>query len=240
MLEESLPSILASVYGWFTPTVLFVLLNLMIGTIAVSSGLGTKKNPAKEGKQPPLTRAPSVLERLKSINLYRYRSEEVNPFPSVTTTVQPLERMTYQTIEELAQEEETLDHNQEQDHNQELDHNQEQEHEEQLNSRNVARSMSDTKSAAGFIPVKLPKKMRKSASSKSAFGHFEEEEIVDRLRPSTVKEGKSRASELQQFGEDDEVDAKADDFINKFKQQLKLQRLDSIIRYKEMLTRGAK
>ena len=30
--------------------------------------------------------------------------------------------------------------------------------------------------------------------------------------------------------EDEEVDARADDFINKFKQQLKLQRLDSIIR----------
>ncbi|CAM8939085.1 unnamed protein product [Rhodiola kirilowii] len=38
--------------------------------------------------------------------------------------------------------------------------------------------------------------------------------------------------------EDEEVDSKADDFINKFKQQLKLQRLDSILRYKEMLGRG--
>lgn len=29
-----------------------------------------------------------------------------------------------------------------------------------------------------------------------------------------------------------EVDAKADDFINKFKQQLKLQRLESLLRYR--------
>ncbi|XP_042479990.1 pathogen-associated molecular patterns-induced protein A70-like [Macadamia integrifolia] len=232
MLEDLLPSIWASVYGWFTPTVLFVLLNLMIGTIFFTSGFGTQKNQAMEGKQPPLTRAPSVLERLKSINLYRYRSGEINPFPSVTTTVQPAEPLTYQTMEQEQpgheEEEETLDHH--------LEHGDE----KQVDDHHVKRSMSDTKPASGDIPVKLPQKMKKSASSKSAFGHFEEEEIVDRRRPSTVKERKSRANELQHFGEDDEVDAKADDFINRFKQQLKLQRLDSIIRYKEMLTRGAK
>ncbi|KAJ4957613.1 hypothetical protein NE237_024724 [Protea cynaroides] len=233
MREESLPSIWASVYSWFTPTVFFVLLNLMIGTIAISSGLGTKKNQAKDGKQPQLTRAPSVLERIKSINLYRYRSEEVNPFPSVTTTLQPLE---HQTMEQHDQEEEELQDQQEDN----LDHlHQDHEFEEQDNEYHVTRTKSDMKPASGEMPVKLPKKMRKSASSKSAFGHFEEEEIVDRRRPSTVKEGKSRASELQHFGEDDEVDTKADDFINKFKQQLKLQRLDSILRYKEMLGRGA-
>jgi hypothetical protein len=37
---------------------------------------------------------------------------------------------------------------------------------------------------------------------------------------------------------DDEVDAKDNDFINRFKQQLKLQRLDSIIRFKDASNRG--
>ncbi|THG21515.1 hypothetical protein TEA_024960 [Camellia sinensis var. sinensis] len=42
---------------------------------------------------------------------------------------------------------------------------------------------------------------------------------------------KKSASEKLRVGEDEEgVDAKADDFINRFKQQLKLQRLDSILR----------
>ncbi|GMP80650.1 hypothetical protein CsSME_00035670 [Camellia sinensis var. sinensis] len=51
---------------------------------------------------------------------------------------------------------------------------------------------------------------------------------------------KKSASEKLRVGEDEEgVDAKADDFINRFKQQLKLQRLDSILRYKEMLSRGS-
>ncbi|KAJ6994694.1 hypothetical protein NC653_017484 [Populus alba x Populus x berolinensis] len=76
--------------------------------------------------------------------------------------------------------------------------------------------------------------MRKSASAKSAFSHFEEDDIVESRRPATVKEGKTTT----EVG-DTEVDAKADDFIYKFKQQLKLQRVDSIIRYKDMITGGS-
>jgi len=37
---------------------------------------------------------------------------------------------------------------------------------------------------------------------------------------------------------DQGVDARADDFINKFRQQLQLQRLNSLLNYKEMLNRG--
>ncbi|CAA2959581.1 uncharacterized protein LOC111385266 [Olea europaea var. sylvestris] len=97
------------------------------------------------------------------------------------------------------------------------------------------RSKPDTEPASGEIPVKLPARMRKSTSLKSAFGHFVEENIVEARRPATMREkGNSK------FPEDHEVDAKADDFINKFKNQLKLQRLDSIIRYKDMIGRGTK
>ncbi|KAI8000703.1 Pathogen-associated molecular patterns-induced protein A70 [Camellia lanceoleosa] len=38
--------------------------------------------------------------------------------------------------------------------------------------------------------------------------------------------------------EDEQVDAKANNFINRFRQQLKLQRLDFIRRYKHMISRG--
>ncbi|KAK3026867.1 hypothetical protein RJ639_041994 [Escallonia herrerae] len=103
----------------------------------------------------------------------------------------------------------------------------------QLADSHVSRTQSDTKPASGEIPAKLPQKMRKSASMKSAFGHFEEEDIGETRRPATVRERKVKAAD-----DDEEVDAKADDFINKFKQQLKLQRIDSIIRYKEVISRG--
>lgn len=94
--------------------------------------------------------------------------------------------------------------------------------------------------AAGELPVKLAKKMKKSASAKSAFAHFEVTDIVESRRPATVRVSKTKPTiaEEEGSGDDEEVDAKADDFINKFKQQLKLQRLDSIIRYKEMVGRG--
>ncbi|PWA34279.1 hypothetical protein CTI12_AA602550 [Artemisia annua] len=77
--------------------------------------------------------------------------------------------------------------------------------------------------------------MKKSASMKSHFSHFEEEKIVEARRPETVRERKKAAVE----GDDDvELDAKVNDFINKFKHQLKSQRMDSIIKYKEMVNRG--
>lgn len=102
----------------------------------------------------------------------------------------------------------------------------------------MTRSKSDTKPTPGEAPpAKLSKKMKKSASAKSAFSHFEEADIVENRRPATVREGKA-SLKVTEVG-DDEVDAKADDFINKFKQELKLQRLDSIIRYKEMIGGGA-
>ncbi|KAE8689097.1 Alkaline phytoceramidase (aPHC) [Hibiscus syriacus] len=106
----------------------------------------------------------------------------------------------------------------------------------QLDGENshVARTKSDTKPASGELPTKLPRKMKKSATVKSAFRHFKVDDIVEARRPATVRD-----KAMEEDEEEDEVDAKADDFINKFKQQLKLQKLDSIIRYKEMVNRGS-
>ncbi|KAF9590392.1 hypothetical protein IFM89_034185 [Coptis chinensis] len=143
MLEESIPAVWASMNSWFTPTLLFVFLNLMIGTIAITSGgFGTQKQN-------------------------RENNNNNNQQPSYALT-----RATRRTL--------------------------------------VSRLLD-----AGVLTLS---------------------EVVQVTRPATVREGKST---LQSFGDDEEVDAKADDFINKFKNQLKLQRLDSILRYKEMLGRGA-
>lgn len=165
-----------------------------------------------------------MLQRLKSINFYSYISPEV---PAEQTLAQePPREEEEERLEEdgdLFGQAQTLD-----------------EIYSQLKDGGgggvVSRSKSDTKPTAGEpAPPKLSRKMKKSASAKSAFAHFEEADIVEARRPATVREGKVKAAEV----DDDEVDAKADDFINKFKQQLKLQRLDSIIRYKEMIGRGS-
>ncbi|KAF3565252.1 hypothetical protein DY000_02017534 [Brassica cretica] len=144
---------------------------------------------------PGLTRAPSILERVKSIKLSSfYRSD---PEPHSDQNPDPNSAI----------------------------------HEDHSH----VRSKSESKK-----PVKKKKKatgkMTKSASEKSGFGFHEEAETVEsveRRRPDTTRvEGSTSFVD----GEDG-VDAKASDFINKFKQQLKLQRLDSILRCKEMLKR---
>ncbi|ESQ50302.1 hypothetical protein EUTSA_v10002336mg [Eutrema salsugineum] len=265
MLDMS-ESLLTAMYSWFTPTVLFVFLNLMIGTIAISSSLSSKSNdpnqtqiqrspsvihrlksinfssftsPDKshlefpssttsdnninnnnelasiEQNQPFLSRSPSVLHRIKSFNLYNYISQEpttVAESPPPTVTVNAKQE------EELVEEEETSPSLEEVY--------------SKLNLNHVARTKSDTEPAAGIIPPKLPKKMKKSASTKSPFSHFVEDEIsVEARRPETVRVTKVTTVEEA----DEEVDAKADDFINRFKHQLKLQRIDSIAKYKGMV-----
>ncbi|CAN6721918.1 unnamed protein product [Malus baccata var. baccata] len=314
MFEESvtsLPSIWASMNSWFTPTVLFLLLNVMIGTIAIASNLGsTKKHQDPEQQQHQnhnqgggLARSPSMLQRLKSINLYQYRSPEPhaatfeNPpettedthyafehaheleqpqFTRSPSLLQRLKSINFHIPQDFSNNpsqpiaaaapphktHEPESHFEQAPEQQEFpddDRLEEHEHPEPetpdfseagdkqsdleeifsqlkpLRDRHVNRTKSDTKPASGEVPIKLPQKMKKSASSKSAFAHFQEDDIVESRRPATVRERK-----VAKMAEDDEeVDAKADDFINKFKNQLKMQRLDSIIRYKDMITRGS-
>ncbi|XP_055820433.1 pathogen-associated molecular patterns-induced protein A70-like [Solanum dulcamara] len=359
MFDDSVSTVYSSIWtsmnSWFTPTVLFVLLNVMIGTIAFTSSLASQKqnhpkqqqqhhqqedNPHQhedysqnhpQQQQPTkLARSPSLLQRIKSINFYNYRSQEPvkdydfehphqqeTPFEPPThyifeqapehTTIQPDTTAQYifnqennvqkaqsqydfhQTHQENLPDTQTqylFQHTHEQklgnmepdfhfeeslpdkskstqyifqqsreqklkdmdthfDFQQFEKENEDDEEEEgeiksldevysQLRERHVSRSRSDTKPSAGEAPVKLPTKMRKSASMKSPFAHFEEEAIVEARRPATTREKSAKTSD-----EDNEVDAKADDFINKFKQQLKLQRLDSILKYKEMIGGGS-
>ncbi|KAL6212291.1 hypothetical protein ACLB2K_017512 [Fragaria x ananassa] len=303
MFEDSvvsaLPSIWASMNSWLTPTVLFLLLNLMIGTIAIASSLGTQKHHDQDPHNQHqhhqgLVRSASVLQRFKSINFYSYRSQEPTTnyekapdsdtheveelklvrSPSILQRLQsikfqfhfPREPSPQQTRDLVLPEPETEAHYASYDHSAEDESS---EHEEaeaeemeldevdqfetqedeaedqtldeiyrqlQLQEHHVSRTTSDTMPASGEVPAKLPKKMKKSASAKSAFGHFAAEDIVESRRPATVREKKATKADHE---DDEEVDAKADDFINRFKQQLKLQRIDSIIRYKDMITRGS-
>ncbi|KAG8376146.1 hypothetical protein BUALT_Bualt09G0032900 [Buddleja alternifolia] len=182
------------VASWFTPTVLFCVMNLMIGTIFITSSLRPHKsdqqNPGDE-QQPQLLRVPSLFERVKSFNLSRYRSEQPDPVHDTEPETE---------IEEPEAEE-----------------------------PHVTRTKSETVSKAS--PARM---LKKSASEKVVVARKrEEEEEEDRRRPATVRE-----KTASYRGEDEAVDEKADDFINRFRQQLKLQRLDSILRYKEMLNRG--
>lgn len=289
MFEEYASAIPSSIWAfmnsWFTPTVLFVLLNLMIGTIALTSTFGTQKQPQNlqenssqnEHNQPRISKSSPLLQRLKIINFHPHFSShdpqnlssnhksstdsdnqfqaqafetqsqyffQENPLEHLETTLQsqggyifeqahvhnPLETQTHfmfgqkdSTLEDFKPvHEEKGEETELQTIDEVYSH---------LNGGHFSRTKSDTEPASGEMPAKLPSRMKKSASLKSPLRHFEEKDTVEARRPATVREnGNAKFADS-----DEEVDAKADDFINKFKQQLKLQRLDSISRCKDMV-----
>ncbi|THG08564.1 hypothetical protein TEA_015924 [Camellia sinensis var. sinensis] len=104
-----------------------------------------------------------------------------------------------------------------------------------LNNEIYHYHVNKTKSNTNPASDKLLEKL--SASTKLTFAHFKEDKIIEVHRSAMVKEGRVSTETVK----DEQVDAKADDFINRFRQQLKLQRLDSIRRYKDMINKeGAK
>ncbi|KAK8948607.1 hypothetical protein KSP39_PZI005855 [Platanthera zijinensis] len=190
---ESLPSIWLLMHSWLTPAVLFVLLNLVIGTIALTSksllAHRHPNDPAGNGENYGIARtASSALHRLRSISLTRLRSGDFFFDPSISTAVQ------HKTdeISEISSE------------------------------TKVSEKESEQQSAA--------EEGSKATMYKSA---REQPEVRTIERRKDVKTEKAVEEEVE-----DGVDARADDFINRFRQQLHLQRLDSLLKYKDMLSRG--
>uniref|UniRef100_A0ACD5ZXD5 Uncharacterized protein n=1 Tax=Avena sativa TaxID=4498 RepID=A0ACD5ZXD5_AVESA len=215
MLESAIPALWSTVHGWFTPAVLFVVLNIVIGTIAVSSKVtsaaGSGEGAGDGGEKRGLSRVPSMaLDRLRSFKLSRHAA----PFPEP-----PVGRVVDLGSDEylppLEKEEAVADQGEEQEH-----------------PRHMERSRSEA-AAEAELP-RLPARLRKSASDKSAFAHFVAEE-EEEARPLAEAEPVSEEEPEEAGGE---VDARADDFINKFRHQLKLQRIDSFMRYRDTLRRG--
>ncbi|KAF7812960.1 pathogen-associated molecular patterns-induced protein A70 [Senna tora] len=115
-------------------------------------------------QNPPLLRSPSMLQRLKSINLYNcFRTEpisskiatpETTPFDSTNT--HDSERHHFSgdaNVEDSDEEEEDQDVDQ-----------------------------VRPKPASGEVPEKLPRKLKKLTSSKSALSHFKEDDIMENWR----------------------------------------------------------
>ncbi|CAN6221028.1 unnamed protein product [Urochloa humidicola] len=278
MLEQAIPALWSAVHGFFTPAVLFVVINIVIGTIAVTSKVASPAAAVEgEGSAAPgagaggvgeeeqqqyrrLSRVPSMaFERLRSFNLNRFAAPE--PEPAVSGEV----NLRYEHPPAPASVEKEEDEPAgagagEREAEPELEP--EPVHEHAHAAAHVERSLSEA-AAAAEMP-RLPTRLHKSASDKSAFAHFEAEEVeeavraVEARRPATTREGGARRrvpvaepdssdSEPEEEEEEEEgaaghgvggVDAQADAFINKFHNQLKLQRIESFIRHRETVRRG--
>ncbi|KAL9230386.1 hypothetical protein vseg_005747 [Gypsophila vaccaria] len=301
----------SSITTWFTPTFLFLFLNLMIGTIFITSSSSFNSSPKPHQPdstvdhlphQPPspLTRAPSLLHRLKSINFASYtaytsaaapqqaqQQQQQNGSYTSYTAAAPQQTQQQQQQQNLPSASNPFHESSPQlrlskkvparaktrrasaelklsrvsaqltTHTQnvmapvieeDITFDEEGPTLDEIYSRikgtaphhHHNRQNSDTVPANGEITMKLPAKMKKSASDKSAFNHFEADLSTgnpDSLTASDIEE--ITAAMAATAGGGTEVDAMADDFINRFKKELQLQRIESIVRYKDMITRGS-
>ncbi|KAJ8750782.1 hypothetical protein K2173_015963 [Erythroxylum novogranatense] len=235
-----LTSMLAFVVGWLTPTPLFLLLNLVIVVIAVTSSFGSHKKPQSHHhpEHQPLARAPSFLERVSSINFRNYplsysvTRQEPTTTDSLHTTkylrqvaTPQLERAPYLLERVKSIKFSSFPRSEHEQREPEVGLGEETDDSSEVGTEHhrVKRSESAESRVA-------PEEMNKSVSEKTVT--LEGEEEMDKVECRTAET--TRMERNLSFG-DDEIDAKADEFIKKFKQQLKLQRINSLLRYNEML-----
>ncbi|CAK7352616.1 unnamed protein product [Dovyalis caffra] len=237
-------SMFAFLTNLLTPTLLFLFLNIMIVTIALASRFGSHNKPVQEDQ--PLAPPPSLLQRVKSIDyfssFYKFppaqepeyttsiRQHDLPHLEQAPSLIQRVKSINFSSLYYRSEPEETsqspaTETGSDADPATGHDSGNVMENDD----HHVKRSKSEHMEAA----TKRPQIMKKSASEKGVTlelaGEVEREK-VERRRPATT-----RTSEKTVLIGDEGVDAKADDFISRFKQQLKLQRLDSLLRYKEML-----
>ncbi|KAK7281214.1 hypothetical protein RIF29_08993 [Crotalaria pallida] len=195
MVEEAAS---ASVYGfiltWFTPSLLFIFINLVIGTIIITTRFANLKQQAQVS--PQLARSPSLIHRLMSINLACYKN--LPPPPPTTTTLEETESDT-QKPDPITDDPTRV---------------------------RLARtpSLLERVMSGKFLRLKSNKVKRNEPEPQPGPG-------------SDIGGGESVQRYLggEEEEEDDGVNEKADNFIKRFKEQLRMQRLDSILRYRDMI-----
>ncbi|XP_028751686.1 pathogen-associated molecular patterns-induced protein A70-like [Neltuma alba] len=275
-------TISAFVASWFTPSSLFLFLNLVIGTIVISSRFGTPTKPSDHHHDghPALVRSSSLLERFRSLHFYKHDAafpeteylQPVHDSPQLVRTpsliervwsfkfgvsnsfeptgadavsVQPddpqeqptepqlartpslLERLKSMKFSSLYRSDSIKATGEGLEREADVPESKEDHDADNLVRRSKSESSNGTSG-------KLPEKMKKSASDKAA-SRTQEEEEGDRRTPESETARYRAGIETASFVDDETVDAKADDFINRFKQQLRLQRLNSVLRYREMI-----
>ncbi|KAE8678747.1 Detected protein of unknown function [Hibiscus syriacus] len=247
--------------SWLSPTALFIFLNIVIATIFLISRLSPYKTQNVvvddyNSSRPSLHRPPSFLDRVKSFNFSNCRFPLSNTEfdhhlhsndgsaahrPSILERVKSFYKYSPQGPEmdyiqpaqqELSRPPSLSDRVKSFDFTSFYKS-------DSIKSNQMKPSVTEEIPVHGEVErvqaelkvrrrENLPEKMKKSTREKER-RKVEEEEIIRR----TASTGNEKTTA---FEEDDHgVDAKADDFINKFKQQLKMQRLESLLRYRDVL-----
>ncbi|XP_003567044.1 uncharacterized protein LOC100823254 [Brachypodium distachyon] len=241
------------VRGYLSPATLFLLLNVVIGTIALSSR-SQRRRPQNHGDgdhpqhqpqhhqeqqgynndryapaQPPapLARTSSVMERLRSLGLYRFRSGDFPP----------------EYNHGLASANVDDDSSKQQPQQQQPQYARSR---SEPSVRPPAKKTGNEgeKAAKAKVPKKPSSEVKKLERAPAPARPLVQR--APRAPPAAARVAVATpARQEEDAGGRPEaaaaagcVDARADDFINKFRQQLQLQRLNSLLNYKEMLNRG--
>ena len=252
--------------SWFTPSSLFVFVNLTIITIFLTSRFTSHRKPHQQEQHQQLLRAPSVLQRASSFNFSLFKfdqpnnpeppvlseyptlqhsePEHVNPDPpnQIARTPSLLERL--KSISVLYRSDSTTPEP-------ETDTDESKEHVNPDPPTQIARTPSLLerlksisvlyRSDSTTLEPETDTDESEDEIADPGHEHLVRRSKSDRVGGVVVKPGEkmtksaSEKSSLEKkretasLGYDEEVDAKADDFINRFKQQLRLQRLNSLL-----------
>ncbi|CAL0325533.1 unnamed protein product [Lupinus luteus] len=233
-MYEAISSVIARL---LTPSSLFIFLNLLIATIVIISRFVAPKTQIHHS--PQLLRSTSLLHRFRSFNYHYYSSptvEQTEPtHPQLVRVPSLLERV------------KSFDFNlyKYQQPHQQTEHVQT---EPELRTHDLDCNMQEPQLTRAASLLQRLQSIKESCLYRSEWIHGEKESehetvdpiattrksasdvTVEKWKPATARREKTWLRE-----EEEGVDAKADDFIKRFKKQLKMQRVDSFLRYRDML-----
>ncbi|KAJ1285065.1 hypothetical protein BS78_03G252400 [Paspalum vaginatum] len=219
------------VRGYFSPATLFLLLNMVIGTIALTSSRSHRRHrdyddvdarhyhPQDVPPPPPapLARTSSVMERLRSLGIYRFRSGDFPPEYNHHLSASAGTTEGAAADSSCAKQQYTRTRSEPATRPPAVRKNSDKKEGEAV-LRAAKKSTSEVKKLER-APAQAQLQVRRAPRAPAA------------PRAVAVREEEEDAAAVS-------VDARADDFINRFRQQLQLQRLNSLLNYKEMLNRG--
>ncbi|GKD02925.1 reverse transcriptase domain-containing protein [Tanacetum coccineum] len=208
----AISSIWTHIANWSTPTILFCLLNLMIAIIFIASNSGNNHHVSEQ------VNSASEITGSEQVNI----TKELTRAPSFFDRVKSFKLTS--PFKSNSPPDDTFT-SQDEHFDVVEDHNDASDNSHYNNLSNVSGKSSTN------LAKRSTSHLTKSSSEKRVVESVDnEDEDVDRRRPATMRESVGTKDEC--------VNAKADDFIKRFKQQLKLQRLDSLQRFRDMLNRG--
>ncbi|CAJ1975805.1 unnamed protein product [Sphenostylis stenocarpa] len=245
MRETAARSAYGVMASWFTPSYLFVFINLVIGTIAIISRFANTTKRQRQ-RQHQLLRSPSLVDRFTSFNFCYHKHD-----PTTTTMLTPhnlvVDPVQSTNSSQLDRSSSLLDrvrsfsfHKIETQRPDPVQNSGSEIQATSLLDRVRSFSLGLSK-VEDENPESVQEPLRRAPSIIQRLKSltFDRSESVKESEAASEAAEVTRGGELvEERGEEEGVDAKADDFINKFRQQLRLQRLDSILRYRNMLQRN--